>query len=139
MPISIERAIAEAERQIKALASTYPQHLSSVTSELDTLAQAGDWAAIGVIAHDIKGQAATVGWPLLGDIARSLQRCLDSAATKLYGEAVALHVAAIRVCLSKGIADHGTEGDRLLTDLIALGNHMAEVAHNDPIMPPITK
>lgn len=139
MPISIEQAIAEAEKQIKALASNYPRHIAITMSDLEDHAKAEDWAAVGVMAHDIKGQAATVGWPLLGDIARSLQRCLDSSATELYGEAVALHIAAVRLCLSRGIADYGVEGERLLADLIALGNHMGGPENNDPTKGPIIK
>jgi HPt (histidine-containing phosphotransfer) domain-containing protein len=123
-PISIARAIAAAEEQIRTLTDLYPEHAARMIHDIDTKAAEHDWDAIRVIVHDLKGQAATVGWPLLGDMARSLGDCLDSGATALFADAARLHVAAMRLCISAGNAEAAEEGERLLRDLQALASSL---------------
>ena len=122
--ISIDQAIAAAELQIQALTNDFPDHAAAMIQEIDTHAAAQDWDAIRVIVHDLKGQAATVGWPILGEMARSLGDCLETATTQLYADAIRLHVAAMRLCLKAKITEAKGEGARLLNDLQALATNL---------------
>ncbi len=124
MTLSIEQAIAEAERQIREIASAYPGHMLAILDRAESRVAAADWEELVVVAHDIKGQSATVGWPILGDIARSLESCLKSEASELFADAAGLHLRAMRVCLADGITESGGKGSELLGNLGALREHM---------------
>lgn len=118
--LDVEAAIAAAEQRLSQLVEHYPRHVASVLDEMERAAAGGNWESVRVMAHDIKGQAATVGWPILGAIAESLQRSLESDAAGLFTEATRLHIQSTRYCVGHRISQMGAEGDLLLADLRAL-------------------
>jgi HPt (histidine-containing phosphotransfer) domain-containing protein len=125
MALSIEQAIAEAEKQIRSLADQYPDHVITMLNYAERLLQAGNWSAVATMAHDIKGQAATVGWPILGIIARSLQACIEIAPGQRVEEIIRLHLASMRYCVSHGLkAPSQKGGEVLLADLDDLRIHL---------------
>lgn len=56
-------------------------------------------------AHDIKGQAATLGFPLAGKVAGTLCLLLDHAGERLPHELVRQHVQAIRAIVAENARD----------------------------------
>lgn len=123
-PIDIEEAIAAAERKISKLIDDYPRHMLAVLDEMQAAADKGAWDRVHLMAHDIKGQAATVGWPVLGAMAHSLQDSLESDAEGMFAESVRLHLASLRYCLNNRLAEVDREGARLLGDLRVLTTAM---------------
>ena len=95
-PLSFEDAINAAEREITRLTEDYPKHLYAMLSEMEGAAKNAQWDRVLVMAHDIKGQAATLGQPVIGEIARSLQESLETPARDLFAESVRLHLASLR-------------------------------------------
>lgn len=123
-PLAIEDAIKAAEREINKLTEDYPQHLLAVLDEMEVAAAAAQWDRILVMAHDIKGQAATLGWPVIGEMAKSLQASLESPAQYLFAESVRLHLASLRFCLHKRLCAESRNAARLLGDLRILTGTM---------------
>lgn len=119
-PLSIEDAINAAEREITRLTEDYPKHLYATLSEMEGAAKNSQWDRVLVMAHDIKGQAATLGQPVIGEIARSLQESLETPARDLFAESVRLHLASLRFCLHNNVCSENPEASRLLKDLRTL-------------------
>lgn len=116
-PLSIEDAINAAEREITKLTEDYPKHLHAILSEMEGAAKNAQWGQVLVMAHDIKGQAATLGQPVIGEIARSLQTSLETPAHDLFAESVRLHLASLRFCLHNNVCAENPEASLLLKDL----------------------
>jgi uncharacterized protein YjbI with pentapeptide repeats len=112
-PLSIENAVKAAEREIARLTEDYPAHLRSIFSEMEGAAKDSQWERVRVMAHDLKGQAATLGQPVIGEIARSLQTSLETPARDLFRESVYLHLASLRYCLHNYICLANPEASRL--------------------------
>lgn len=123
-PLSIEDAIAAAEREINKLTDDYPRHLLAALDEVENAAKASQWDKICVMAHDIKGQAATLGWPVIGEMAHSLKESLGTQARSLFAEVVRLHLASLRFCLHHQLCTADREAARLLGDLRTLTDTM---------------
>jgi len=123
-PLSIEDAIAAAEHEINKLTDDYPRHLLAALDEVENAAKASQWDQICVMAHDIKGQAATLGWPVIGEMAHSLQESLETQAQGLFAESVRLHLASLRFCLHHQLCTADREAARLLGDLRSLADTM---------------
>lgn len=68
--------------------------------------------------HEIKGEAATFGYPLAGDVALSLYRLCENAPTPQAIPVVLVtqHVQAIRAIVSEGQRDAGNSTARKLVD-----------------------
>ncbi len=77
---SIDEIVAEASAGLARLAERYPDIAGRAIASMCERLSAMEWhenplenlKGLFKIAHDIKGQAATFGYPLLGDIAASM-------------------------------------------------------------------
>lgn len=82
-------------------------------------------------AHDIKGQAATLGYPLAGRVAASLCLLLDlvADANQLPRELVRQHVLAIRAIVNEDARDEKNEVARRLADRLdeVTGDYLSAV------------
>jgi HPt (histidine-containing phosphotransfer) domain-containing protein len=67
-------------------------------------------------AHDIKGQAATLGFPLAGRIAGSLCLLLDHAGTRLPPDLVRQHVQAVRAVVAENVRSEDNATGLLLAE-----------------------
>lgn len=66
-----------------------------------------DFASLYRAAHDIRGQASTLGFPLAGEVAEGLCALMDRAASKPPSQTlVDRHVEAIRAIVREGARDH---------------------------------
>ncbi len=85
-------------------------------------------------AIDLKGSAATLGYPLAGDVAASFCNLFDNC---LQGDPVAerlldQHVLAIRAIWSEDARDSSSEiGQALVDELTGAGNAMVEALQNE--------
>jgi hypothetical protein len=118
-------ALAKAEAVIAALGRDYPDralpHVERMQERvdracLDPLAGADCMDAIYRIAHDMRGQGCTFGYPLVSRIGTSLCRLTERPGTvdDAVLEAVAAHVGALKAVLTERIEGDGGDADRQL-------------------------
>lgn len=105
--------VAEAEKALERLSTNFnvwmQDEINALQSALDELKSAGP--DVGVVktfhrsAHDIKGQAATLGYPIAGHVAGSLCRLLEGTENhdQLPLELVEQHVQAVRAIVSEKV------------------------------------
>jgi chemotaxis protein histidine kinase CheA len=101
--------VEAAEAALARMASSFDGWMSEETQRLAELWSAADLTdyedeardAFYRAAHDIKGQAATLGYPVAGRIAASLCRLLDEVdeADRLPRELVRQHVQSVRAVI----------------------------------------
>lgn len=112
--VAAETRIAELRRRFEASLTAY---VAGLAAAADTIGS--DPPAIGRcrrLAHDLKGQGTSFGYPLLSEFAGSLTRLLDDgkAGDPLLGQLVALHVKAIAAVAQGRITGDGGETGRSL-------------------------
>lgn len=110
-------ALARAEAALGNLAADYPRWLDADLSRAqECLAVPGDDQRLFAILHDIKGQAATFGYPLVSAIA--LRLCRDIKGGKGQASRLEHGLALIRQAMAEGVADDaGEAGRRMLATL----------------------
>ncbi len=111
-----QAALNAAEARIAELRGQFEASLAAVIAELDANCEAigRDAGAIERcrrLAHDLKGQGTTFGYPLLTEFAGSLSRLLaeGQAGDPLLGQLVGLHVKAIAAVVQGRITGDGGE------------------------------
>jgi HPt (histidine-containing phosphotransfer) domain-containing protein len=127
-PITRDQAIARADAMLESVLADYPKHLEATLAEMAALAQARDWDALHVAAHDLKGQAGTCGWPIIGLIARSLDGAFKTGNAALFADAAEIHLAGMRLCLGASIQSATPEMQNFLGELDALVVRMNRTA-----------
>lgn len=118
--------VATAEAALARMATTFDVWMSDETSRLADLWTAADLTdfeheardALYRAAHDIKGQAATLGFPVAGRIAASLCRLLDGvgAPESLPRELVRQHVQSVRAIIVENAREDSSPTARRLAD-----------------------
>ncbi len=123
LPPSGDTAFDQAEDQIAALRRRFEMSLASVIAELEAAAEAlgRDERALARcrrLAHDLRGQGATFGYPLLSEFAGSLTRLLAKGreGDPLLGQLVGLHVKAIAAVAHGRITGDGGDVGRALRE-----------------------
>ena len=127
-PISRDQAIARADAMLESVFADYPKHLESTFAEMATLAAAENWEALHVAAHDLKGQAETCGWPIIGLIARSLDAAFKTGNSAHFTDAAKVHLDCMRLCLRSSIQSPNPEMDKFLGELDDLVGRMTQNA-----------
>ncbi len=118
--------VAEAEAALARMATSFDDWMSEETQRLAELWTAADLTDFEIetrdafyrAAHDIKGQAATMGFPMAGRIAGSLCRLLDGIdeVERLPRELVRQHVQSVRAIIAENAREHTSETARLLAE-----------------------
>ena len=112
---SARRAIADAEQAMESLSDSFNDWIAEEVGKLvaarDNLnwdsADGPDLDPLFCVAHDLKGQAATLGYPMIGQVCASLCRLMDAVAhTQIPNILVDQHVDAVRA-----MAHEGAKGD----------------------------
>lgn len=111
----LDQALIDAEAAIAALAGEYRRHLAGDVAALtDLMARyrdAGDPGALQRmfrIVHNMRGQAATFGFPLITEVGRSF--CLyvmETPEDQLRTDLIELHVTTLRRIHEEDIDDRG--------------------------------
>ncbi|MDH3239311.1 MAG: Hpt domain-containing protein [Alphaproteobacteria bacterium] len=122
-----DQAIARADAMLESVFADYPKHLEATFTEMAALAAAENWDALHVAAHDLKGQAGTCGWPIIGLVARSLDAALKTGDEAHFPDAAKVHLACMRLCLGASIQSPNPAIEKFLQeldDLVArMGRH----------------
>jgi len=118
--------VAAAEAALARMAASFDDWMSEETQRLAELWTAADLTdyeeetreALYRAAHDIKGQAATLGFPVAGRIAASLCRLLDGidVPDRLPRELVRQHVQSVRAIIVENARDETSPTARLLAE-----------------------
>lgn len=111
-------ALARAEAALQRLSSQYLQWAAADLAELEAnLAQLpGDASALQrmfVVAHDMKGQAGTFGYPLVTELGNRLCRLIEAGGD---GGDVAALVTALHQVIDGHLVGDGGEAGRALLD-----------------------
>jgi HPt (histidine-containing phosphotransfer) domain-containing protein len=84
------------DEMLAAARAEYAGRLVARVRDLDALAEKGAWSELRVLAHKLRGSAATYGFAALGALAASIEEVLiasgcapDVAAVARIGEALA--------------------------------------------------
>lgn len=124
---TLKQAIADADRAIERLSQDYAKHLAEDMAALEkdmaavkAATTAANLKALFRLVHNMRGQAATFGFPLITEVGRSL--CLYLLETEHESEVnVALieqHVNALRVIYRERIEGHGDELSRQVVEAL---------------------
>ena len=124
----LSEALEVADTAMAELAANYPQRAGEKVSELDrafeALPASGDArdsiAALFDIAHEIRGEGGTFGFPLATAIADNLCKVLEdkSQASEPLREAIHVHIGSLKLVLSEPIkGDGGERGAELMDGL----------------------
>jgi len=130
--------MARAEAAAKALSQQYPMlvqpEIERARAASATLAAAKNvesarqaTAKVYAVAHDLKGQGGSYGFPLVSSVAASL--CNLSMNAKKFeaqlSQAVNVHIDAIALIINKVIKDpEDAEGKRLVSQVETLTTHL---------------
>lgn len=84
-------------------------------------------------AHDLKGQAATLGYPLVGEVCASLSRLIEAAPASgtRFSALVNAHVAAAAAMVREHASGPGNVTARSLVDSMQLAASKYVVAHTE--------
>jgi hypothetical protein len=118
-------AVARVQARLEALSAQYPEVAQPDLDRLAALWQRlrggggteEEAEALRRIAHDFKGQGASLGYPLISDIGASLGELLRGAdlSSELVKQAVDQHVAALGAVLHGRITGDGGDHGRALS------------------------
>lgn len=118
--------VAAAEAALARMSASFDDWMGAETQRLAELWTAADLNGFEQTAredlyraaHDIKGQAATLGFPLAGRIAGSLCRLLDGVETaeRLPRELVRQHVQSVRAIIAENAREDTSKTARLLAE-----------------------
>lgn len=118
--------VAAAEAALARMADSFDGWMSEETQRLAELWTAADLTdfeeeareALYRAAHDIKGQAATMGFPVAGRIAGSLCRLLENVGEpeRLPRELVRQHVQSVRAVIVENAREETSKTARLLAE-----------------------
>ena len=118
-------ALAKAEEALASASQDYPQWALQTVAQMTALhkqCQQPDAATIELfdrlrrMAHDLKGQGGTFGYPLVTSIAQSLHRFVSPGekATVTRLEIIKSHIDALRVVLKEQIKSEGGDSGKML-------------------------
>jgi len=124
---TLQQAVADADRAIQRLSEDYGRHLADDMAALEkymaavkTAPTAGNLKTLFRLVHNMRGQAATFGFPLITEVGRSL--CLYLLETEDESEVnvtlIEQHVNALRVIYREKIEGHGDRLSREVVDAL---------------------
>jgi len=127
-PMTRDQAIARADAMLESIFADYPNHLKATLSEMAEMAAAENWQTLRVAVHDLKGQAGTCGWPLIGLVARSLDAAFKTEDEPNFAEATKVHLDCMRLCLEMSIQAPNPAMEPFLRELEGLVKRMSQNA-----------
>lgn len=123
-----DQVVGESQLDYRAVAESDAHDLRALVDRLRKAPEEihGDMQGVFRIAHDMKGQAATFGYPLITNVANSLCRFVENfdashvAATDVGAlcDLIGIHVDALRVLLKHDLKGQGGPiGEQLMRGL----------------------
>lgn len=129
-PIFDDDALERAARAMEAVSPAFLEWMQADVEKLQAArlaAEDADWsdmalAALFAAAHDVKGMAATYGFPLATQLSASLCRFIETdagkAAARDLPQLVCAHVDAVRATLRDGITSSAHPVGRALVQTL---------------------
>ena len=127
-PLTLDDAVARADDLLQSVIADYPKHLETTFAEMERSARSRQWMDIRIAAHDLKGHAATLGWPIIGLVAHSLEAAISTGDKTHFEKAARVHVDFMRLCLASNIRKPIPAAARFLEELAALVERMGKRA-----------
>lgn len=131
IPAFDEDVLAKVQAALDEMSEEYPDWVSSLIDQLyiqhkkcveDEAARRAAFARIHSMAHDMKGQGGTFGYPLITDFSDGLYNATtrNSGLTDHHVEIVKAHIDAMRVIIKERVnGDGGEIGSQLKLGLAA--------------------
>lgn len=118
--------LAKAQKVLEEMAEDYPDWVNGLIRELGELrqrcidepeARRGLFERVASIAHDMKGQGGTFGYPLITEFADSLYRIANirKGYSDSQVEIIKAHIDAMKAVIRERVAGDGGEIGRQLT------------------------
>ena len=120
MAFTRDQAIADADTVIAEFKQTYDARLGSHLNGLRNALENRDVADMVAIANDLKGEAGTMGWPLVSQAAGWLRQVLDARPDAMDIPAVTLFVHSLERMVADGMVGEPPDGVVLIKELYAL-------------------
>jgi len=127
-PLTLHDAVARADDLLQSVIADFPMHLETTFAEMERSARSERWMEIQIAAHDLKGEAATLGWPIIGLVARSLEAALMTGDKTHFEKAARVHVDCMRLCVASNIRKPVPIAAQFLEELADLVTRMGERA-----------
>ncbi len=115
--LSRAQAIANATQAIEELKSEYPDRLRDSFRELSSMARDQRWSEFGTPVYDIYCEAATLGWPFVGDAAGVLLNLLKLPEREQSLKGIHLCLEAMTLLLDHELKGPCPESTKLIKDL----------------------
>ena len=124
---TLQQAVADADRAIARLSKDYDRHLAEDMAALESYMRAvkasptaANLKTLFRLVHNMRGQAATFGFPLITEVGRSL--CLYLLETEdemeVNVDLIEQHVNALRVIYREKIEGHGDTLSRQVVEAL---------------------
>lgn len=120
MVLSRDAAILEAEKALEEIKAEYPRRLRDTIDAMQAAADAADFGTLATVAYDLKGEAGTVGWPLVSHAAGWLRQALETEDADPDPQVVAVFLQSIRRLAEPDLAGETADGIKLIKELHAL-------------------
>ena len=120
MTFTREQAIAEAEAVIEQYKESYGARLERHLADLRSALHSHDVTTLTRVANLLKGEAGTMGWPLVSQAAGWLRQVLDAERDAMDIAAVTLFVQSLERMVADQMVGEPPEGIVLVKELHAL-------------------
>lgn len=120
MILSPEAAIRDAEKALDEIKIDYPARLGAILAAMQAAADARDFKKLETLAHDLKGEAGTMGWPLVSQASGWLRQLLEKQISKPDTRIVDVFIWSIHRLSEPGMSGETEHGIRLIKELHAL-------------------
>ncbi len=115
-----EEAIANAHTAIDECSENYRTRLEHHLGELRQALQNRDKASLTRVANDLKGEAGTMGWPLVSQAAGWMRQLLDAEPETVDILSNSLFVQSLERMVADDMTGESAEGVELVKQLYAL-------------------
>ena len=105
---------------IEEIKAEYPERLRGLVDAMQAAAETGDLEHLATLAHNVKGEAGTMGWPLVSQSAGWLRQVIEQPGTSPDPEVVSVFLQSIRRLSEPDLVGESKEGVRLIKELHAL-------------------
>ena len=120
MVFSRNAAILEAEKALEEFKSEYPERLRKTLDSMNQAANNARYERLAALAHDLKGEAGTVGWPLVSQASGWLRQTIEAADGDPDPRIVDVFMQSIRRLAEPDLVGETEEGVTLIKELYAL-------------------
>ncbi len=120
MTLKPEAAIKEAEAALIPFKENYATRLKSHLAQMQEALETEDFATLAILANNLKGEAGTMGWPLVSQAAGWMRQLLEAEKDEPDLPAITLFVQALAHMFAEKMVGEAEQGVVLIKQLYAL-------------------